>query len=56
LEGSVYAKPLYTQTRTEELLVELSPIAALNEDLKKLPVLYCVYSNNESPEEGVGNI
>lgn len=35
---------------------ELSPIAASNEDLKKLPVLCCVYSNNESLEEGVRNI
>lgn len=49
-------EPLYTQRRAGELLVELSPIAASNKDSKKLPVLYCVYSNNESLEEGVRNI
>jgi len=45
-----------THRHTGELLVELSPIAASKEDLKRLPVLCCVYSNNESLEEGVRNI
>lgn len=47
---------LHTLRRAGELLVELSPTAASNKDWKKLPVLYCVYSNNESLEEGVRNI
>lgn len=45
----------FTHRHTGKLLVELSPTAASNEDLKKLPVLCCVYSNNESLEEGVRN-
>lgn len=47
---------LHTPRCAGELLVELSPTAASNKDWKKLPVLYCVYSNNESLEEGVRNI
>lgn len=48
-------QPPFTHRHTGELLVELSPTDASNENFKKLSVLCCVYSN-DSLEEGVRNI